>query len=134
MSLYIMGFPGKYIQGAGAVEKVPEIIAGHTAVMVCDDFVWNLVGKTLTEKAGGKDARIFRTHFQGETTQREQDVVTDLCKAENASFVIGIGGGKAMDTARAGSYFTGIPLIVIPTTASTDAPCSSLTGIYSEPH
>jgi glycerol dehydrogenase len=134
MSLYIMGFPGKYIQGAGAVEKVYEIVAGHTAVMVCDDFVWNLVGKTLTEKAGEKDAQIFRTRFQGETTQKEQDAVTDLCKTQNASFIIGIGGGKAMDTARAGSHFTGIPLIIIPTTASTDAPCSSLTGLYSEQH
>lgn len=134
MSLYIIGFPGKYIQGKGALEKLYEILDGKKAAMVCDGFVWNLVGKTITERAEEKGSQVFRTHFQGETTQKELDALLEVCKTESVSFILGVGGGKAMDTARAGSHFSGIPLVIIPTVASTDAPCSSLTGLYSERH
>ncbi|MDR1828899.1 MAG: glycerol dehydrogenase [Methylobacteriaceae bacterium] len=134
MSLYIIGFPGKYIQGAGALEKLYEIIKNKKAVMVADDLVWDLVGRTITEKAAGVGAEVFRTKFQGETTQKELDALLAICKEHEISYIIGIGGGKALDTARAGMHFTGIPLIIIPTVASTDAPVSSLTGLYSEQH
>ncbi len=134
MSLYIIGFPGKYIQGAGALEKIYEILGDKPAAMVCDDFVWDLAGRELAERAAGNGARVHRTRFMGETTQRELDVLLETCERNRVAFIIGIGGGKAMDTARAGSFFAKIPLIIVPTTASTDAPCSSLTGLYSETH
>lgn len=139
MSLFIIGFPGRYIQGAGALEKLYEILGSKSAAMVCDDFVWNLAGREIVEKAAQNGAKVHRTEFKGETTQRELDVLLDVlldvCKRENVSYIIGIGGGKAMDTARAGSFsLGGLPLVIVPTTASTDAPCSSLTGLYSEQH
>lgn len=134
MPLYIIGFPGKYIQGPGALDHLYPILAGKAAAMVCDDFVWDLAGKAITEKAGANGSRIHRLPFQGETTQRELDALLALCAEHGVSFIIGIGGGKAMDTARAGMHQARLPLIIIPTVASTDAPCSSLTGIYSEAH
>ncbi len=132
--LYIAGFPGKYIQGSGALDQLDTVLAGRSAVMVCDDFVWNLAGKAAADKAGDNSARIVRHPFQGETTQWELDKLLDTCRKESVNYIIGMGGGKAMDTARAGAFFSGLPLIIVPTTASTDAPCSSLTGIYSDQH
>ena len=44
--------------------------------------------------------------------------------------VLGIGGGKTIDVAKAVGTKLGLPFIVVPTIAATDAPTSSLSVIY----
>lgn len=46
--------------------------------------------------------------------------------------MIGIGGGKIFDTAKAVAYYAGTPVFICPTIASTDAPCSALSVVYTE--
>ncbi|GAI77813.1 unnamed protein product, partial [marine sediment metagenome] len=48
--------------------------------------------------------------------------------------IIGAGGGKAMDTAKAVAHYLSRPVVCIPTVASTDAPCSGIAGVYSDEH
>jgi glycerol dehydrogenase len=46
--------------------------------------------------------------------------------------IAGVGGGKILDAAKAVSHFTAKPSVIIPTSASTDAPCSALSVLYGE--
>jgi len=46
--------------------------------------------------------------------------------------VVGVGGGKTLDTAKAVAYYAKVPVIIAPTIASTDAPCSALSVIYTD--
>ena len=46
--------------------------------------------------------------------------------------VLGVGGGKVLDTAKAAAHFARKPVIIAPTIASTDAPCSRVAVLYTE--
>jgi glycerol dehydrogenase len=46
--------------------------------------------------------------------------------------IVGAGGGKVLDTARAVAADLGLPVVNCPTVASSDAPCSALSVIYTE--
>lgn len=47
---------------------------------------------------------------------------------------MGIGGGKSIDTAKGVANELQLPVVIIPTSASTDAPTSALSVIYKENH
>jgi len=50
---------------------------------------------------------------------------------KHVDVLVGMGGGKTIDTAKIAAYRAGIPVIIIPTIASTDAPCSGCAVLYS---
>jgi glycerol dehydrogenase len=50
---------------------------------------------------------------------------------EKADVLVGMGGGKAIDTAKIAADRARIPVIIVPTIASTDAPCSGCAILYS---
>jgi glycerol dehydrogenase-like iron-containing ADH family enzyme len=57
-----------------------------------------------------------------------REVVSD----HSADFVIGVGGGKALDTAKLLGYQCNLPVVTIPTSAATCAGWTALSNIYSD--
>ena len=132
-----IGFPGRYIQGPGAINYLPQLLKELSAsapVIVMDDIVLSSEGKKILTplKQAGIEPKHLR--FPGECTAetiatlaREIDTCTD-------DIIIGFGGGKTIDTAKGLSKAHGLKLIIIPTIASNDSPTSRLIVLYDAQH
>jgi glycerol dehydrogenase len=124
-------FPGKYIQGPGAIAELPGLARrfGSRALLLASPSV-----KARVVPACGLDWGTFTVlveGFAGECCDEELDRVAALVRQRGLDVVIGMGGGKTIDTAKIAADRAGVPVIVVPTIASTDAPCSGCAVIYS---
>jgi len=69
--------------------------------------------------------------FRGECCEIELARVADVIKKKDIDVIIGMGGGKVIDTAKISADRAGLPVIIVPTIASTDAPCSGCAVTYT---
>ncbi|RYM06041.1 iron-containing alcohol dehydrogenase family protein [Sporolactobacillus sp. THM7-7] len=71
--------------------------------------------------------------FNGECSHNEIRRIIGLLKEKKADAIIGLGGGKVMDTAKAAAYKAGgYPVILLPTMASNCAAWSPLSVLYTD--
>lgn len=70
--------------------------------------------------------------FGGECSLAEILRIRHAAEAISARVILGAGGGKALDAARATAAELSLPFVSCPTLASTDAPCSAVSVIYTE--
>jgi glycerol dehydrogenase len=70
--------------------------------------------------------------FRGECSENELARLSGVIAQTRADVLVGMGGGKTIDTAKIAADRAGIPVIIIPTIASTDAPCSGCAVVYTE--
>jgi len=125
-------FPGRYVQGAGAAQKLGIEMKrfGKKGYMICDPFVYDNILQGFRKQMEAEVA-VTTERFEGECSDEEISRLTIAAKNAVCEFVAGIGGGKTLDTAKAVAHSVGKPVIIVPTLASTDAPCSALSVIYT---
>lgn len=130
----ILKSPAKYVQGAGVLRQLNQYLQGmgRNLLVIISASGTKRVGPVLEECFAGKDYTVDYAIFQGECCQSQIDSLLEKAKAQGTTAVIGVGGGKILDTAKAVGYLGGLPVVIVPTVASTDAPCSSLCVIYQE--
>jgi len=139
----VFGTTSRYIQGPGVVRSIgnvlleyrikrPFIFGGETAMSIAEKH--GLIRSM--EEAGISYVKEFfgKTPCGSECCDEEISRLSNIARESSCEAVIGIGGGKAIDTARAVAYELRVPLIVVPTVASTDAPCSAVSAIYTCDH
>ncbi|MGL1894583.1 MAG: glycerol dehydrogenase [Spirochaetaceae bacterium] len=126
--------PSKYVQDNGALADLGEYVLayGKTALLVASADDQGRVQSTLDEATKKNDFKLVFGGFNLECTDDEVERLIKICNENRCEVVIGLGGGKALDTAKAVSHSREIPVITVPTIASTDAPCSSLSVVYNE--
>ena len=127
--------PSKYIQGKGEISNISSYASalGKKGVYaIVDSFVLESYHDKI--EAGFKKGKLKLTtwKFSGESSQKEIDTIKADLKKSGCDVIAGIGGGKTLDTAKAVGYYAELPVIIIPTIASSDAPCSALSVIYKE--
>jgi glycerol dehydrogenase len=128
--------PSRYTQGPNATLFLGKematlglagpalIVAGRTTITVLSD-TWR-----LSLKDAGFAYQVYR--FGGECSIPEIERVKRQARDQGAGVIIGAGGGKVLDTARAAAADLELPVVNCPSVASSDAPCSALSVIYTD--
>ncbi len=125
-------FPGKYIQGIGAIGELPKLIGllGKRGLILASTSV---VRKVLPECGFDSTSQAIPIElFRGECCENELARVSGIVTQGRVDVLVGMGGGKTIDAAKIVADRASIPVIIVPTIASTDAPCSGCAVRYSE--
>lgn len=114
--------PMTYRQGENVLwNHLEDILAfGQKGLIVTDGFVYQLLGEQLCQKLmklGGKISVWL---------------VEEERPSEAFDYIVALGGGRAIDLGKALAFESNYPCIVIPTSASTDAPTSRISVNYRD--
>lgn len=126
--------PSKYVQGAGEMENIGTYAAGYgkKALVLISNGGYKRIGSEVEASFAETDCEPVFDFFNGECSKNEINRLRDVMDKQGCDLVIGIGGGKIFDTAKAVAYYCKTPVVICPTIASTDAPCSALSVIYTD--
>lgn len=128
------GSPFRYIQGPGELDRIAEYAADHgdMVFMLIDPFLFDSLYAKFDASFAHSPCSFTAAAFGGECTEAEVERISALARDSGAQVIAGIGGGKTLDTAKLVSAECGLVQFIVPTSASTDAPTSSLSVVYSE--
>lgn len=124
-------FPGQYIQGTGVLNDLPEIISpfGKKAIILASPSVIKNIIPTCGKSIESSGIKI--EIFKGECTTEEINRFSQIIDQSESDIVVAMGGGKVIDTAKICADKAKLPVVVVPTIASTDAPCSACAVSYT---
>jgi len=127
--------PSRYMQGPNALFKCGEYISkvGKKAYILGGKTALSETLDTIKKGLLENNVEIVATEvFSGECTAKKINQYGEDAKKKGAEVIIGVGGGKAIDTAKGVASKSNCSTVVIPTIASTDAPTSCFSVVYTE--
>jgi len=130
----VLTAPGKYVQGSGALQEIGRYASalGSKALVIGGKRALAAAQGAVESSLGKAGMGVVVEGFRGECSKTEIKRVTGVAKKNGADLIIAVGGGKAIDTGKAVACGLKLPVVVVPTVAATDAPCSSLSAIYTD--
>lgn len=130
-----MGFPSRYMQGPGALSSVGKLLCDlgfKRPAILCDEIVRKVALPCVTNSFESVGLPVHLEIFPGEINHKTIEQCNRKIQRHQPDVVLGLGGGKAVDTAKAAALSLGVPIVVAPTVASNDAPTSRLIVINDE--
>ncbi|WGX76624.1 glycerol dehydrogenase [Paraclostridium bifermentans] len=123
--------PTKYVQGQDELLNLGYFIKvfGDSALLIAHKDDIERVKDKLDSTAKKFGVIFVESNFKGECSREEVARLQELAKKNKCACTIGLGGGKAIDTAKCVAQ--GDNLIIVPTIAATDAPTSHSAVLYT---
>jgi len=130
-TLAITLFPSRYIQGPDALNalRVETTRLGTKPLLVCDTYVSSNI---LPSVQATLDSPACEAVIEGPCCTSSVAKATWTAQQNSCDVVIGVGGGKVIDAAKLVAEHSALPLIVVPSIAATDAPCSAIAVLCNE--
>ena len=128
--------PTKYVQGENELLNLGYFVRtfGKKALLICNKGDIERVQAKLDATQAQYGIQLISSGdiFQGECSRNIVKKLQAFAKENKCACTIGLGGGKAIDTAKC--VAAGSNLIIVPTIAATDAPTSHSAVLYTDDH
>jgi glycerol dehydrogenase len=128
--------PQRYVQGQQVFANIGRYLAlvpAKRVALLMSQRGIRTQGVQITQGLRAEGIEYVSCTFGGECSREEISVHARALEKQYVECVIGSGGGKCIDAAKAIASRLDVPVVIAPTLASNDAPCSAVSILYS-PH
>jgi len=138
--------PGELLRGDGAIEALPQALrrAAHfagpagapshplRALVVHGDHGYPLVRERVETAFAEADIALTRHHHIGPCSQRAIEATMAAAATAQASWIVAIGGGRVIDTAKGAAHASGRAFAALPTSPATCAATAPTVVLYDD--
>lgn len=129
MSQLQLTFPARVLRGAGVINQLGALCAGlgRRALLIGGKQALRAVESPVRAQLHAAGVELLAQEwFGGETSLTHIARLAEIARQLQAEVIIGVGGGKSLDTCKAAAAQLGLPIVTIPTIAAT---CSAVTPL-----
>lgn len=126
--------PQRYIQGNGVLDKIGQylsLLKSQNAGILISKRGQQADGVRVVASLEAAAIDSVVATFTGECSLQEIDQHAAALRDRRLDCLIAVGGGKCVDAGKAIAYRLDIPIVVVPTLASNDAPTSTVSVLYT---
>ena len=130
----VMVAPQRYIQGPGVLNQINRymsLLNVKRVGILASRRGQGAEGQRISERLNNDNIDCIPTVFAGECSLKEVEKHVRALAGENLDCLIAVGGGKPVDAGKSIAYRLDIPVVIVPTLASNDAPTSALSVLYT---
>ena len=126
--------PAQVLRGHGLLTQVGSAIArlGQRPLIIGGTQTLGTIQPQLQSVLERERLQAVWMSYSPDCSETTLAALTQTAAQHCADVVIGIGGGKALDTAKLLAYQQQLPVVTIPTSAATCAAWTALSNVYSE--
>jgi glycerol dehydrogenase len=130
----VMIAPARYIQGDGVLDQLGRYLAlvhSTSPALLITEGGLKRVGDRVLRSLQQVQIEPLTLIFEGECSDEEVERHEKKLRGRPTDALIAVGGGKCLDTGKCVASRIAVPVIICPTLASTDAPCSAVSVMYT---
>lgn len=128
--------PARYVQGRDATKhlgsELTKLGLTGSVLIVSGRSAREALEKSWKDTLDEAGLKFSIADFKGECSTSEIARLRAIAEEAKASIIVGAGGGKVLDAARAVAAELKAAIVNCPTVASSDAPCSALSVVYTD--
>jgi glycerol dehydrogenase len=124
----------KYVAEYDAADRLGELCKtfGTRAFIIGGPTALGVAGEKMERSLCNAGISYNLRRFKGVCSHRQIEVLIEEARNFSADMIVGVGGGKALDTSKAVAYHMNIPTITVPTIAATCAAWAPLSVLYTD--